>query len=230
MKNFVLSTVLVVFGLSTWAIATETVVETTEAEAPAAQEPAPQEKETVSIDAIKTQCAACHGADGNSAAPTYPKIAGQNAKYLVKQMEDIKSGARSVPVMTGQLDNVSSAQIKALADYYSSQEIKSLSPVNKELLPLGERIYRLGDISKGLPACTGCHSPTGKGNGGAGFPALGGQHADYIATSLKAFREGAEYADKGRRNDEMQSVMRTIALRMSDKEIEAVSNYISSLY
>ena len=170
-------------------------------------------------------CAACHGADGNSAVAMYPKLAGQSEKYLLKQMEDIKSGARPVPVMTGQLDAMSEQDMADIAAYFASKSVQ-LGAANPEpeLLKLGERLYRGGDAEKGIAACTACHSPTGVGNGPAGFPSLGGQHAEYIVTALKAIRT------EDRSNDGESRIMRDIAYRMNDKEIEAVANYVSGLH
>lgn len=178
---------------------------------------------------LTTACGACHGADGNSPAPNFPKLAGQNAKYLIKQMKDIKSGARQVAVMAGQLDNMSEKQIADIAAYYSSQTMK-LGAAKEDLVKLGERVYRAGDREKGLSACSGCHSPTGQGNEPGGFPKLGGQHAEYIAAQLRAFRTGAEDDKAGRHNDGDTRIMRDIAYRLSDKEIEAVASYISGLH
>ncbi len=181
--------------------------------------------------ALTTACAACHGADGNSMAPTFPKLAGLGEKYLLKQLEDIKSGARVVPEMTGQLTNLSAADLENIAAYYASKEMGLAgSKDDKELLELGAKIYRAGIKEVGVPACIGCHSPTGAGNAPAGFPKLGGQHADYIAKQLRDFRAGAEYTDKGRHNDGDTRTMRSGVTRMSDKEIDAVANYIAGLH
>jgi cytochrome c553 len=174
-------------------------------------------------------CAACHGADGNSAAGAFPKLAGQNERYLVKQLQDIKSGLRPVPQMAGQTDNMSDQDMQNIAAFYESQSMTT-GQASPDLVELGERIYRAGIMDKGVPACTACHSPTGQGNGPAGFPALGGQHAEYIAAQLKAFRLGADQPEKGRVNDGESRMMRTTAALMSDLEIEAVSSYISGLH
>ena len=185
--------------------------------------------------ALTAACAACHGADGNSMAPTFPKLAGLGEKYLFKQLEDIQKGAakggRDVPEMTGQLTNLSTVDLENIAAYYASKEMGlSGSKDDKELLELGARIYRAGNKDVGVPACIGCHSPTGAGNAPAGFPKLGGQHADYIAKQLRDFRAGAEYNDKGRRNDGDARTMRSGVARMSDREIDAVANYIAGLH
>lgn len=176
-------------------------------------------------EAGKTQaaaCAGCHGADGNSTAGTFPKLAGQNVRYLLKQMNDIKSGARSVPAMTGQLDGKSDQDMEDIAAYFSSQQT-TIGAADKELVKLGEKIYRAGNKESGVPACMACHSPTGKGNAMAGFPSLSGQHAEYIAAQLRAFREGE------RTNDDAK-MMRSVALRLTNKEVDAVASYISGLH
>lgn len=181
--------------------------------------------------ALVTACGACHGADGNSMAPNFPKLAGQGEKYMVKQMKDIKAGARTVPEMTGQLDKLSDADLENIAAFYAGNEMTlSGAKDDKELLALGQKIYMAGNKEAGVPACSGCHSPTGAGNAPSGFPKLGGQHADYIAKQLKDFRAGAEYTDKGRHNDGDSRTMRAGVIRMSDREIEAVANYISGLH
>jgi cytochrome c553 len=174
-------------------------------------------------------CGACHGQDGNSPAAAFPKLAGQNHRYLLKQMQDIKSGLRPVPQMTGQLDAMSDQDMENIAAFYQSQTV-SIGRASPDLVELGERIYRAGIMDKGVPACTGCHSPTGQGNGPAGFPSLGGQHGDYIAAQLKAFRIGADQPTKGRVNDGDSRMMRSTAAVMSDLEIDAVSSYISGLH
>ena len=173
-------------------------------------------------------CAACHGADGNSVVPTFPKLAGQNKKYLLKQLIEIKSGARSIPTMAGQLNAMNGKDLANIAAYYASQTT-SLGQTKADLVDLGAKVYRAGSRERGVAACIGCHSPTGVGNGPAGYPLLAGQHADYIAAQLRAFRRGAEY-DDGRKNDGDTRIMRDIALRITDKEIDAVASYIEGLY
>ncbi|MEZ5523707.1 MAG: c-type cytochrome [Pseudomonadales bacterium] len=168
-------------------------------------------------------CAGCHGADGNSAVAAFPKLAGQNVKYLVKQMNDIKSGDRVVLEMTGLLNGSSEQDMEDIAAYFSSQ-FPSVGAANKDLVAVGEKIYRAGNKDSGVSACTACHSPTGKGNSMAGFPSLSGQHADYIAKQLRAFREGE------RTNDGDAKMMRSVAFRLTNKEIDAVASYISGLH
>jgi cytochrome c553 len=182
-------------------------------------------------------CAACHGADGNSAAPTFPKLAGQSEKYLIKQLSEInrkdKTGKiiRAVPAMTGQTENMSAQDIADVAAFFAGQKMSG-GAAKKEKIALGAEIYRSGDKEKGLAACSGCHSPTGQGNAPAGFPKLGGQHADYIVAQLKAFRTGADDAENAaaRTNDGDTRIMRDIAYRLSDKEIDSVASYISGLH
>lgn len=178
-------------------------------------------------EGMTAACSACHGADGNSAAPTFPKIAGQGEKYLVKQLRDIRDGARPVPTMAGQLDGKSDQQLADIAAFYASQA-RSGGQANADLLALGEKVYRGGVAERNVAACSACHSPTGKGNAPAGFPGLAGQHAEYTATQLRAYRKGYENAD-GRTNDGDAKIMRTIAFGLSDGEIEAVSSYIAGL-
>lgn len=190
-------------------------------------------------------CAACHGSDGNSPAPTFPKIAGLGEAYLYKQLQDIQawdqaSGddkattGRAVVEMTGMLSNLSDQDLQDIAAHYAAQTlqltgskeftVKVNSGENVDALALGERIYRAGNQTTGVPACSGCHSPSGKGNAPAAYPRLGGQYAEYVEKQLKAFRGGE------RTNDGDPMIMRLVAKNMSDAEIKAVSNYISGLH
>ena len=173
-------------------------------------------------------CAACHGADGNSAVPTFPKLAGQGEKYLYKQLKDIRDGARPIPTMVGQLDGKSNQDLADIAAYYASQSGTG-SQTDPELLALGEAVYRGGIPERKVAACAGCHSPTGKGNAPAGFPSLAGQHADYIAAQLTSYRKGYE-DETGRTNDGDTRIMRTTAFGLSDLEIQAVASYAAGLY
>ncbi len=167
-------------------------------------------------------CGACHGADGNSMVGTFPKLAGQGEKYLIKQMKDVQSGARQIVTMTGLLDNMSDKDLADIAAYYASQT-QSPGVAQDELLDIGERIFRAGNSETGVAACSGCHSPRGLGNAPGGFPRLAGQHADYLASTLKA------YQTETRMNDGDSKIMRGVAARLSDKEIKAVANYIAGL-
>lgn len=177
-------------------------------------------------------CGACHGADGNSPSGAFPKLAGLGEKYLVKQMQDIKSGNRPVIEMTGMLDAFSDQDLEDIAAFYDSKPrqlsgAKYITLVGidnpAEVLKLGEKVYRGGNMETGVASCTGCHSPSGNGNSPAGYPALGGQHAGYIEKQLLMFRNNE------RTNDGEGKVMQGVAAHMSDKEIKAVANYISGL-
>ncbi|SDU96832.1 c-type cytochrome [Pseudomonas sihuiensis] len=168
-------------------------------------------------------CAACHGADGNSPAPNFPKLAGQGERYLLKQLHDIKSGARPVIEMTGMLDNLSDQDMADIAAYFASQKM-SVGAADPKLVERGEALFRGGKLEEGMPACIGCHSPDGAGLAAAGFPHLGGQHAQYVAKQLTDFREG------DRTNDGDAMIMRAIAAKLSNKDIEAVSSFIQGLH
>lgn len=167
-------------------------------------------------------CAGCHGADGNSAVASFPKLAGQGERYLDKQIHDIKGGVRPVVEMTGMTDNLSDQDIADIAAYYSSQSA-STGAADPELLEKGKLLYQGGNAAKGIPSCMGCHGPAGKGIVTAGFPRLAGQHADYTAKQLTAFRAGM-------RENDPSGMMRGVAANMSDAEIAAVSSYIQGLY
>ncbi|MBA1379558.1 c-type cytochrome [Pseudomonas brassicacearum] len=170
-------------------------------------------------------CGACHGPDGNSMAPNFPKLAGQGERYLTKQLHDIKDGKRVVLEMTGLLTNLSDQDLSDIAAYFASQK-GSVGAADPKLVARGEALFRGGNLDKGLPACTGCHSPNGSGNAAAGFPHLGGQHAQYVTKQLTDFRK----EEGGRANDGDAMTMRTIARKLSDEDIAAVSSYIQGLH
>ena len=171
-------------------------------------------------------CAACHAADGNSTAPANPKIAGQVREYLHKQLVDFKAQggkkpARESAVMVGMVANLSDADMKGLAAYYSGQQLKPAAAADKNLALQGQKLWRGGNPATGVPACAGCHGPTGAGMP-AQYPRVAGQYPEYIATQLKAFREG------GRANDP-NGMMRGVTARMTDGEIRAVAEYAAGL-
>lgn len=168
-------------------------------------------------------CGACHGVDGNSPVANFPKLAGQGQRYLLKQMQDIKSGARPVVEMTGMLDPLSDQDMADIAAYYAAQKT-IVGAADPKLVERGEDLFRGGKLAEGMPACIGCHSPDGSGIATAGYPHLGGQHADYTAKQLTAFREGE------RSNDGDSMIMRDIAAKLSNKDIEALSAYIQGLH
>lgn len=171
-------------------------------------------------------CAACHATDGNSQIAVNPKLAGQVPEYLYKQLANFKAAAgkkaeRDNPVMAGMVANLSPEDMHNLAAYYAGQAAKPGAAKSKDLVALGQRIYRGGIASEGIAACASCHGPNGAGMP-AQYPRLSGQHAEYIEAQLKAFRSGA------RANDPNES-MRGVAGRLSDREIEAVADYIAGL-
>ena len=169
-----------------------------------------------------TPCAACHGASGNdSLLPNVPKLGGQGERYLTKQLVEIKSGTRAVPLMTGMLNAMTDQDLADIAAWFSSQSAPqgAVDPAKREL---GETLFRAGNASIGVAACSACHAPNGAGNHAAGYPALSGQDAAYTELQLKAFRAGE------RMNDEAE-VMRTNAARLNDAEIAALASFISGL-
>lgn len=171
---------------------------------------------------LTATCVACHAEDGNSPVGAFPSIAGQHSKYLLKQLRDIKSGARPAVLMTGILTNMSDQDLMDLAAFYAGQTGKG-GAAKPELAELGETIYLAGIKRKGVVACTACHLPDGSGNNAASFPVLAGQWPEYTVAQLKAFRSGM------RANDGDGKLMRTVAMDLSDAEIEAVASYLYGL-
>jgi cytochrome c553 len=183
-------------------------------------------------DALKGQaisntvCVACHGADGNSVAPIYPKLASQHPEYLFKQLRDFKEAdgkqpERVNPIMNGMMAAFDEAQMLDLAAYFASLPQKGEQARNRDTIEFSQKLYRAGDAEKGLPACAACHGPTGRGMP-AMFPRIGGQYAEYIEAQLKAFREGTRANDPNK-------MMRMVAIKMTDAEIKAVSDYVAGL-
>lgn len=175
---------------------------------------------------MKTQtCVVCHGPDGNGVAPNFAKIAGQYEKYLVKQLKDIRmgeKGPRYDPVMYPMVADLSDQDIADLAAFYAEQK-PTIGKAKAEYVALGEKIYRGGSLASGVTACIACHGPEGMGNEAANFPRLSGQYAQYIETTLLAFREG-------KRSNSPNGMMSTISHRLKDDEIKAVSSYIEGLH
>ena len=167
-------------------------------------------------------CAACHGFDGNSFLPANPSLAGQHEDYLLKQLTEFKSGARNNAVMAGMVANLSAEDMRNVAAYYAAQKPKQMGAKDKDLVAQGRKLYRGGNAANGVAACAGCHSPNGAGIP-AQYPRLASQHADYVAAQLKAFRAGE------RANDPNQ-MMQSTAVKLTDKEIAALSEYISGLH
>jgi cytochrome c553 len=191
------------------------------ASAPAAAAPAKVAKpDLVKGEASFTAvCASCHGADGNSGTPVNPKLAQQHPEYLVKQLQEFKAGKRKNPVMQGFAAALSDDDMKNIAYWATSKKAKTGFAKDKELVALGERIYRGGVQDRQIAACAGCHSPTGAGIPSQ-YPRLSGQHADYTAAQLTAFRDG------GRTNS---LPMSQVAAKLNDREIRALADYIAGL-
>ena len=177
--------------------------------------------------AIATQvCVACHAVDGSRGAPANPILQGQHPEYLVKQLAEFKAGTRKNPIMQGFAAALSEADMKNVAAFYASKEAKPGFAKNKDLVSLGEQIYRGGIADRQIAACAGCHSPNGAGIP-VQYPRLAGQHADYTEAQLKAFRHGANGVAEGARTNSVQ--MMDIAAKMNDREIKAVADYIAGL-
>lgn len=170
-------------------------------------------------------CAACHGADGNSMVPNWPKLAGQHEAYLARQITLIQSGARMVPEMMGIVPGLTPQDIDDLAAYFASQQTSG-GVADPAALEVGERVFRAGNPESGVPACMACHGPAGEGNPLAGYPALAGQHTVYTVTMLNRFRDGQNWGDA----DASSKVMNGVAAELTDDEIQAVSSYIQGLY
>jgi cytochrome c553 len=176
------------------------------------------------IEAGKTKsavCAACHGADGNSSNGAWPSLAGQHANYIYKQLADFKEGRRTNASMTAMVAPLSDDDMKNLAAYYASLQPKPVA-FDGELIEAGESIYRGGITETGVAACMSCHSPSGKGNGPAGWPSLKAQQPDYLYTQLQNFKQGLRANDPG-------GMMRNVVKRMSEKEMKSVAAYIAGI-
>jgi cytochrome c553 len=169
-------------------------------------------------------CGACHGMDGNSADAQYPKLAGQSEQYIVRQLTDFKSGKRQNPIMMGMAAPLSEQDMHDLGAYFSTQ--KPLPGVaDQALVEHGEKLYRQGDSSRGIPACMACHSIDGSGNPGAVYPHLASQHAQYVEATLKAWHDGTVWGDDAR-----AKIMPSIATKLDAKDIAALASYIEGLH
>jgi cytochrome c553 len=166
-------------------------------------------------------CAACHAADGNSASPVNPVLAGQHAEYTAKQLANFKAGERKNPVMLGMASALSPDDMKKLGEYFQQQKPKARAARDPALVELGKQIYRGGILAKGVASCTSCHGPAGAGMP-AQYPRVAGQYAEYTTAQLNAFRSGE-------RGNDPNKMMRTVAARLSDAEIKAVAEYIAGL-
>lgn len=167
-------------------------------------------------------CAGCHGQNGNSANPVWPKLAGQHAFYIEKELHDFQNKKRVDATMAPMVMGLSDVDIENLAAFFASVP-STVEAASADKIKLGEKLYRAGKMDNGLPACIACHGPNGAGSAPARFPRIGGQHAAYLTKALKDFKSES-------RNNDHQAMMRDIAGRMSNQEIEAVSSYISGLH
>lgn len=179
-------------------------------------------------------CAACHGMDGNSPAPEWPKLAGASADYTYRQTVAIRDGARENVMMLPFVQGMSDQDIADIAAFYATQKVvpgvaddSAIQGVDDTYAGLGQKIYRGGKADTGVPACLACHGPTGAGIPGAGYPALGGQHAVYTAARLRYFHDGNQY---GSSEDDPSRIMATIAQRLTATEIDALATYIEGLH
>jgi len=167
-------------------------------------------------------CAACHGADGNSASDMFPKLAGQGEAYLVKQLTEFKSGVRNNAIMMPMAAGLSEQDMADVAAYFSSKKITP-GAVSEDLFAAGQKIFRAGNKESGVPACMACHGPTGAGVLAAKWPALSGQHSAYVEAQLNSFAGGT-------RSNDPNSMMRDIASRMKAEEMKAVAAYVAGLH
>lgn len=167
-------------------------------------------------------CAACHGPNGNSVNPEWPKLAGQNSKYLYEQLVAFKTAARKQPIMQGQAAPLSEQEMRDLAAYFSQQK-QQPGVASPDSVKLAQKLFRAGDASRGLPACAGCHGPQGLGNPAAGYARIGGQQAVYTANQLKSFRAGE------RTQSANAQMMSAVAAKLTDAEIQALASYLNGL-
>jgi cytochrome c553 len=187
--------------------------------APAAPVAPKAKPDLVKGEASFASCVSCHAADGNSGTPVNPKLAQQHPEYLVKQLQEFKSGKRANAIMMGMVTSLSEDDMKNISFWLASQKAKQGFAKDKELATLGERIYRGGIQDRQIAACAGCHSPNGAGIP-AQYPRLSGQHAEYTATQLTNFRDGV-------RKNSLQ--MNQVAAKLNDREIKALADYIAGL-
>ena len=176
---------------------------------------------------VKDVCSACHGADGNSATPVNPSVAGQPAEYITLQLAHFRSGLRVNPVMQAMAATLQPEDTRALGVYYSQQKPKGLGAKDAALATAGQKLFRGGDAAAGIPACAACHAPNGAGIP-KNYPRLAGQHADYTLAQLKAFKAGERGLDKDGK-DINGRIMATIAAKMSEAQMKAVAEYASGL-
>jgi len=235
-------------GLAGLLAATSVLAQNT-AEVTAAPEPAAAEVAALADDSAPARpgdatagagkaavCAACHGMDGNSADPQYPKLAGQHERYTARHLALYKSGERSNAIMLGFAAMLSPQDMRDIGAYFASQAVRpgladesiieSGPNQGRKFYQVGEQLFRGGDLERGIPACGACHGPAGHGNPGPAYPSLGGQHATYTAAQLNLFRDGAVHG----RGDNANAVMAGVARYLTDEEIQALATYIEGLH
>jgi len=166
-------------------------------------------------------CGACHGMDGNSLSPEWPSLAGQHAVYIERQLKAFKAGERQNDLMSPMAMILSDEDMADLAAYFASQKLRG-GETEPSKLALGQRVYRAGNVEKGVIACAGCHGPSGHGNPLAGYASIQGQHATYVAAQLRAYKSGTRATDPNQ-------MMRNVAALLSDEEIDAVASYVQGL-
>lgn len=181
-------------------------------------------------------CGACHGSDGNSPVPMYPKLAGQSEAYIARQLSLYKDGSRVDPIMVGFASTLSTQDMHDIGAFFATKtmaagiaddsEITDGPNAGMKFYELGQKLYRGGDEARGIPACMSCHGPSGRGNPGSAYPAIGGQHATYTALHLQGFRAGTAWG----RDDQMNTIMVDVAKSLTDQEIQSLASYIEGLH
>lgn len=181
-------------------------------------------------------CAACHGADGNSPVPMYPKLAGQNEAFIARQLTLFKDGSRVDPVMVGFASMLSPQDMRDIGAFFATQKVTpgtaddsviTAGPnAGLKFYEVGQKLYRGGDSARGIPACLACHGPSGRGNPGSAYPELGGQHSTYTVTRLEGFRSGTAWG----RDNSLNTVMVDVSRQLTDEEIQSLASYIEGLH
>lgn len=169
-------------------------------------------------------CGACHGIDGNSADPQYPKLAGQHESYIARQLTSFKGGKRQNPIMLGMATPLSEQDMHDIGAYFATKQSRP-GVADEALVELGQKLYREGDVERGIPACMACHLTDGRGNPGAIYPQLAGQHAQYVEATLKSWHDGTVWGD-----DAHAQIMPAIAKKLEAKDITALASYIEGLH
>jgi len=209
---------------STTAPATANTAAAPAEAAPAAETAAAKPGDATAGQAKAAACGACHGMDGNSTDPQYPKLAGQSEQYIVHQLENFKSGKRQNPIMLGMATPLSEQDMHDIGAYFAS---KTALPgvADQALVEHGQQLFREGDVKRGIPACMACHSIDGRGNPGAMYPQLESQHAQYVQATLKAWHDGTSWG-----TDAHSQIMPAIAQKLSTDDIAALASYVEGLH